>query len=434
MKLAPPDRFPGLSGDTLFRAGASLALAFLLWAWVTTQRDPPETRVFADLTLQTPELPEPQLEIAGELPQVTIEVVGPRSVVDSVSRAGLRPTLDVSEITGPGNYQAAVEVDLPAAARVESISPSRVPLVVDETASRSVHLDVPPPQIDDPTRRVGEIVPAVSEVTVSGPRRLVDNVQRVILPVDIGDRTDDFTADFVPMAVDGAGQPIPEVLILPTRVTTAVEVDQRGRSVPVLVQTVGNPAQGFETVGSVANPATVLLDGPDDVVADILSVVTAPIDISSATETVSVRTAIEGLPPDVRVVNPIDGTVVAVVQIRPRGVTQLLSDLPVRVSAVPDGFTATVEPATIGVVVFASEETTASISGGEISVSASAEGLGAGRHQVRPSVTVPPEVQWLRTEPEIVVVTLEPELPAVTPGRAQRTVPAATPETGTRGE
>jgi hypothetical protein len=147
-----------------------------------------------------------------------------------------------------------------------------------------------------------------------------------------------------------------------------------------------------------------------------------------------VRTAIEGLPPDVRVVNPIDGTVVAVVQIRPRGVTQLLSDLPVRVSAVPDGFTATVEPATIGVVVFASEETTASISGGEISVSASAEGLGAGRHQVRPSVTVPPEVQWLRTEPEIVVVTLEPELPAATPGRAQRTVPAATPETGTRGE
>src|SRR5687767_7207313 len=118
MRLEPPDRFPGLSGDTLFRAGASLALAFLLWAWVTTQRDPPETRVFADLTLQEPELAAPQLEIAGELPQVTVEVIGPRSVVDNVSRAGLRPTLDVSDVTGPGNYQATVEVDVPAAARV----------------------------------------------------------------------------------------------------------------------------------------------------------------------------------------------------------------------------------------------------------------------------------------------------------------------------
>ena len=417
----------------MFRAGASLALAFLLWAWVTTQRDPPETRVFADLTLQAPELPEPQLEIAGELPPVTVQVIGPRSVVDDVSRAGLRPTLDVSEVTGPGNYQTTVEVDVPAAARVESITPARVPLVVDETASRTVHLNVPPPQIDDPTRRVGEIVPAVSEVTVNGPKRLVDNVDQVILPVDIGDRTDDFTLDFVPLALDAAGQPIPEVSILPARVTTAVEVDQRGRSVPVLVQTVGNPAQGYETVGSVANPATVLLDGPDQVLADILSVVTVPVDISGATETVNARTGIVGLPPDVRVVNPVEGQVVAVVQIRPRGVSQLLSDIPVRVSQVPDGFTASVEPDTIGVVVFASEETTANISGDEISASASAEGLGAGRHQIRPSVTVPPEVQWLRTDPEVVVVTLEPDIPPATTARAQRSAPVATPGVA-RGE
>jgi hypothetical protein len=140
------------------------------------------------------------------------------------------------------------------------------------------------------------------------------------------------------------------------------------------------------------------------------------------------------LPEGVRVVNPVDGTVVAVVQIRPRGVTQLLSDIPVRIGAVPDGFTATVEPETIGVVVFASEETTANISGDEISVFVSAEDLGAGRHQLRPSVTVPPEVQWLRTEPETVVVNLEPELPPPTPGEAQPTIPAATPATESRGE
>jgi YbbR domain-containing protein len=406
---------------------ASLALAFLLWAWVTTQRDPPETRVFADLTLQAPVLPEP-LQIAGELPPVTIEVIGPRSVVDRVSRAGLRPSLNVSDVAGPGNYQAAVEVELPAAARIASVTPPRVPLVVDETTSRTMHLDVDPAQIDDPTRRIGEIVPEVSEVTVSGPKRLVDNVDQVVLPVDIGDRTDDFTADFVPMAFDGAGQPIPEAAVLPSRVTTTVEVEQRGRSVPVLVQTVGNPAQGYESVGSVANPATVLLDGPDEVLANILSVVTTPVNIDGETETVSTRVGLEDLPPDVRVVNPADGSVIAVVQIRPRGVTQLLSDLPVQVSNIPEGYTAAVEPATLGVVVFASEETMANLSGEDISASVSVEGLGAGRHQVRPSVTVPPEVQWLRTDPEVVVVTIEPEATTAPPTRAaRRSTPVATP-------
>ena len=428
--LPPVPRLTGLSGDAVFRAAASLALAFLLWAWVTTQRDPPETRVFADLTLQAPTLPEP-LQIAGELPSVTIEVIAPRSVVDRLSRSGLRPSLDVSEITGPGNYQAAVEVELPASARINSITPPRVALVVDETTSRTMHLEVDPVPIDDPTRRIDNIEPAVSEVTVSGPQRLVDNVARAVLPVDIGERTDDFTADFVPTAVDAAGQPIPEVAILPSRVTTTVVVEQRGRSVPVLVQTVGNPEQGYESVGSVANPATVLLDGPDEVLANILSVVTTPVDIDGATETVSTRVGLEDLPPDVRVVNPADGSVVAVVQIRPRGMTQLLNDLPVQVNGVPRGFTASVEPDRLGVVVFASEETMANLSGEEISVSVSAEGLGAGRHQVRPSVTVPPEVQWLRTEPEVVVVIIEPRATAVPVTRAARSAaPEATPEEG----
>jgi YbbR domain-containing protein len=429
MNLLPSGRLGAPSGDAVFRAVASLALAFLLWAWVTTQRDPPETRVYADLTLQEPELPEP-LQIAGELPTVTVEVIGPRSVVDRVSRAGLRPSLDVSNITGPGNYQAAIVVDLPAAARISNINPNRVALVVDETASRTMHLDVTPAQIEDPTRRIGEVEPEVSEVTVSGPKRLVDNVARVVLPVDIGDRTDDFTADFMPAALDAAGQPIPEVAILPSRVTTAVEVDQRGRAVPVLVQTVGNPAQGYEIVGSVANPATVLLDGPDEVLAEMLSVVTAPVDIEGATETVNMRSGLQELPDGVRVVNPIDGSVVAVVQIRPRGVTQILSDLPVRIRDVPEGFTATVEPEVLGVVVFASEETMASLSGDDIAASVSAQGLGAGRHQMRPRVTLPPEVQWLRTEPEIVVVNLEPAVAESAPAPTaptRRTAASATP-------
>ena len=423
MNVTPPERIGGARTEVIFRALASLALAFLLWAWVTTQRDPPETRVFADLTLAEPTLPEP-LQIAGELPTVTIEVLGPRSVMDRVSRAGLRPVLDVSQITAPGTYNAEVDVDLPAAARVTNITPSRIALVVDETASRTMHLDVQQAPLEDPTRRVGEIEPAVSEVTVSGPRRLVDNVTRVILPVDIGDRTDDFTVDFVPVALDAAGQPIPEVAILPSRVSTAVEVDQRGRSVPVLVQTIGNPAQGYEIVGSVANPATVLLDGPDEALANILSVVTTPIDIEGATDTVNVRTALQALPEGVRVVNPPDGSVVGVVQVRRRGVTQLLSDLPVTVTNVPDGFTATVEPASVGVVVFASEDTMASLSGSDMSTSVSAAGLGAGRHQLRPSVTVPPEVQWLRTEPEVVVVTLTRDSGAATPVAEDEPPPA----------
>ena len=64
MNVNPPERIGAARTEVVFRAIASLALAFLLWAWVTTQRDPPETRVFAELTLTDPTLPEP-LQIPG---------------------------------------------------------------------------------------------------------------------------------------------------------------------------------------------------------------------------------------------------------------------------------------------------------------------------------------------------------------------------------
>ncbi len=91
----------------------------------------------------------------------------------------------------------------------------------------------------------------------------------------------------------------------------------------------------------------------DEALANILSVVTAPIDVEGATDTVNVRTACcpAGSPRASASLNLPDGSVVGVIQVRRRGVTALLSDLPVTITNVPEGFTATVEPAAVGVVV-----------------------------------------------------------------------------------
>jgi hypothetical protein len=69
----------------------------------------------------------------------------------------------------------------------------------------------------------------------------------------------------------------------------------------------------------------------------------------------------------------------------------------------------------------------ANLSGTDISASVSTKGLTAGRHQVRPNVTLPPEVQWLRTEPEIVVVNLQRDIATPTTRVAARGGLLATP-------
>jgi YbbR domain-containing protein len=426
-RAVPADAAHGrIPADTITRLFISLLIALLLWGWVTTQRNPPLARTIAEVPISVPQLPG-DLQIGGELGNVTIEIEGPRSIVEGVVRADLEPTLDVSAVSGPNEYTVPVVVNLPPAVRVERIDPAQLSIVVDEQIGRTVPLDVVPEAPVDGSRQFGEITPDVSEVTVDGPRRLVDQVARVVLPVEMGDRTDDFTAQITPIALDADNQPIPEVSLRPRRVLTTVEVNASGRAVPVLIQTVGSPAPGYELGDGAVDPETVLLDGPEESLASIVSVQTEPISVDGARGTVSRQVGLTGLPPEVSLVDPTDGTVGVVIQVRQRGVTQTLPEQPVVVSGAGAGLEATVEPAAVSVVVDAAEDDLATLRTGDVIPRASVAGLGAGLHQVPLTVEVPAGVEWIRAEPATVQVMLRPAgLPtreAATPERERREMP-----------
>ncbi|MBA3415056.1 MAG: hypothetical protein H0U10_07530 [Chloroflexia bacterium] len=416
---------PRIPPDAATRLFISLLIALLLWGWVTTQLNPPQTLTIAEVPIAAPQLEE-GLQIGGELGNVTLQVEGPRSIVEGIDRTDLEPTLDLSAVAEPGEHTVPVVVALPPAIRLDRIDPPRLSIVVDRETARTVPLEVMAEEPADGTRRLGAITPDVSEVTVAGPQRLVDQVDRVLLAVEIGDRTSDFTGQFTAVAVNGDEQPIPEVEVRPRRVLTTVEVEAQGRSVPVLIQTVGSPAPGYELGDDAVNPASVLVAGPEDVLASLVSVQTEPISVEGATAAISTRVALTGLPTAVRVVEPADGLVSVVIQVSQRGVTQTLAEQPVLVTGVAPGLEAMVEPETVSVVVFAAEDALATLRTGDVTPRASADGLAAGTHQVPLTVAVPPGVQWIRVEPAMVQVTLRPLAP--TPAAA------ATPEEAGRRE
>jgi YbbR domain-containing protein len=389
------------------RLGISLLLALLLWGWVTTQRDPTVARDFASVPIDAPALPD-QLQIAGadDLGAVTLTVEGPRSAVDPLSRADVQPVLDLFEVTEPGAYTVQVDVPLPAPVRIVSMEPQQIGIVVDRTDSRTLPLMIQAEAPDDGSRQLGAIRPEYTEVTVTGPQRLVGEVDRVELPIEIGDRADDFTGQFTAVAVNADGQEIQEVDVRPRRIIADVEVVARGRNVPVLIQTEGSPAPGYEVVDRVVTPPTVVLDGPDETLADLVSVITEGVNLEGATEPFSVRVRLEGLPDGVRVVEPANGLVSVVVQVRQRGVTQTLAGQQVEVIDLAPGMRAEARPAAIDVVIFAGEETLATLRAGAVRASVSAAGLGPGSYQLPLAVAVPPGVQWLRTEPDVVQVTV----------------------------
>jgi YbbR domain-containing protein len=266
------------------------------------------------------------------------------------------------------------------------------------------------------------VIPSSSEVTLSGPASLLATVDRVELPVDIANRTTDFASTFTPVPVNAEGQPVANLIVNPSPVSATVEITARGKRVAVIVQLQGEPAPGFEVVDRLVNPSTVLVDGPAEILEGLITVNADVVDVSGAQDDVTQRVGIVGLPEGVTLLEPRQGQVDVVVQIRQRGVQQPLPSQQVSVVNLGPGLSAEISPADVQVTVIGSEQELEQLTPARLRVQVDLAGLGPGSYQLQPTVILPPNMEWTAIEPLTVTVT-------ITEGQAGggAATPAATP-------
>ncbi|MEA2515427.1 MAG: hypothetical protein QOJ59_4916, partial [Thermomicrobiales bacterium] len=306
----------------------------------------------------------------------------------------------------PGTYNVSIIVSAPDGVWRRQSMPARVQIQVEESVAKQFSI-VPEVAGDvGPNRRVGQIVPEVSDVTVRGPSSVVARVARVVLPVTIGSQTRDFVGSFTPEARDKDGQAVTEVSISPASITATVPIEAAGKSIAVFTQLVGTPAPGLDVLDRAVNPSTVLVEGPKELLDSLVFVQTQPVDITAATGPVSRRVGLEGLPEGVRVIDPADGRVEVSVQIGQRGVRQELPGLQVDVINLGSELLADVTPGDVTVVVVTSADVLAQLKAEDLIVQVDVSGLGPGEHLLRPIVSLPPNVQWISTDPAVVAVTI----------------------------
>lgn len=394
------------------RLVSSLILATMLWGYVSLITDPEETQSFAGLELAPLDDLEDDLILTSAPPDITVRLTGPESVIEDISPTEITVRLDLEDLDGPVDfYQARVRIEAPDGVRRAVADPSFVRIAVAQLAEPVDFalepefvglLENTPLQADTPQAEV-------STVRVSGAIAVVERVARVILPVEIGNRTQSFTDSFVPVALDAAENPIPEAIIDPATVSADVSIVTRGHSAPVLIRISGAPAIGYDVREQRTLPQSVLLDGPEEALRSIFYVNTLPLDITGETETVAESVAIDiaSLPDGVTILQPTSGQVQAIVQISPQSSPpQSLPGQLVQVVGLDAGLTAVSGPPEIAVVVETSTEQIEQLELGDIIVSVDATGLTAGTYQLSPSVSVPSEMSWIRTDPEVVTITI----------------------------
>ena len=389
------------------RFAVSFVLAALLWGWVTQLQDPyvSETRRFEGLEVQAGPLPG-SLQLVSALPTADVTLGGSKSLIDDTGRAEVSVSIDTSMVTGPGSYTVPIVVDAPDVSE-ESVEPETVNIQVDQRVTRVFPLTLQNVSEPDATRRVENVVPEVSQVTVSGPSSAIGRVAEIVLPITVGEEVSDFDALFSPYAADASRQQITEIEILPSQIRTSVSVRTRGKSVSVIPNVVGVPAQGWTITDRRADPDTIVVDGPPEALEDLLFVNTEPVDVSDTTNSVGVEVGIADLPNGVTVIEPAGGLIDVRVALEDSSIsTQTLASMPVVATGTGEGLSASFTPATIAIEVTAPIDILQGMTPEDVTAIVDLSGLGPGTHVVRPVVTVPAGASWLSNDPPTVRVTI----------------------------
>lgn len=410
----------------------SLALAMILWGWVTQLQDPYKDKIFYNVPIMTSNLQD-NLQVITTLPAATVTLSGAASDLKSIPAVTV--SLDASNITKPGEYRVPVHVKDVGGISSRKVDPKEVQIQVEETQSKVFPLDVDTATLaTNDSRRIANVKPNVSQVTATGPSSGVERIAKVILPVAVDQHTSTFTSDFTPVAVDANGQQIPEVTLLPATVTAEVTIETRGKQVSVVPQIVGIPAEGYSVQQRAAFPDTIIVDGPQAELDKLLFVDTDPVDISGESKSISRRVGIANLPKGLTIVTPTDGTVEVRVAIEDTtSQATVFSAITIEPLGLKSSLTAEITPHQLDVSVHAPRSLLQSLEAQDVKVIADLSGLGPGTYTVEPKVIVPQGVTWLGNKPDRVTVKITStsatpvSTPKATPGTPVGTIDRPTP-------
>lgn len=274
----------------------AFVVAFSMWYYVITVVSPEQERPFSNVpvTLEG----ESQLRERGLMlisdpnPTVRVELKGSRQDLNNLNSGNLTLTADLSGIFDAGEYQLGYSVEYPGnipsgSVTVMNKEPSAVTVVVAERITRNIPVqlefvgdaaegfiaDKPQAELD------------YQEVSITGPKETVDQIDHAYVRVDCTDRTETITESYRFELQDADGNPVDAALI-----TTNVE--QVKVRVPVFLTkrldlvVTANPGGGAtaETSSIVIEPAYIDVSGSESALKDLSEIILGTLNLGEITD------------------------------------------------------------------------------------------------------------------------------------------------------
>jgi YbbR domain-containing protein len=330
--------------------------------------------------------------LTGELGTVEVTYRAAASAAGSVTVSTFSASVDLSayDMAQAGEPQLLpVEVrSLDDDVTVLEAAPLEVSVILDRLGARSVRVVVERGEVP-PGLAVGstEVMPATVQAQGPESRLRLVTVALARVRIDPSGINVEEQVDLVPVDVDG--EPVAAVELSPGTVTVQIEVStaETSRTVPVAPDLVGSPPTGLTLTSVSAEPAAVTLFGPPEVLAEIASVATAPIDLATITSDGTIDVALI-LPDETRLAAGAEASVQVAINVDVEFASRTILAGPV-CQNVGAGLTCEPQVAQVSVTVSGTRSAVAALTPAQVTPVLNMAGLTEGSHQVTPTVNLP---------------------------------------------
>lgn len=384
----------------------ALILALTIWVVAMREQNPMVQDHFPQgIPIEVKNQGEDLLILGDFEEEVTLLIRAPQKVWGDLGAEEFHAYIDLADL-GVGTHEVPVKVQHPGTVRVVEKSPKAISITLDKAAQRQFGVRV---------NILGEIpvgykygVPLVtpSQVVVSGPQSLVDQVEAVVIDLQLRGEKATIEKAFEPWPQNRIGGTVSGVEISPPQVMVQLPIEQESgyRDVSVKVVPEGTVASGYWISDIRVNPSTVTVYGDPQRVSELPGFLeTEPVDVEGANANLTRSVALV-LPEDISLLGV--GRVLVRISVSP-----VLGGQTIRVSptlqGLAPGLGATVSPETVEVILAGPLADLSALQAGDVQVLLDLLDLGPGTYKISPQVVKPDslEVQSIVPDQLEVVIT-----------------------------
>lgn len=404
----------------------ALVLGFAVWMSAVTAADPDETRAPLNVPLEIIGQ-DPSLIITNGIP-VSIEVSlrAPHSVWEQLTTQenAVRAVLDLSRFSA-GEHELPVQIQISVRpVQIVFVNPATVTVKLEPLAVQTLPVSLSLSGQPAIGYQAGEVTIEPTEVIISGPQSLVDEVARARVLLSLDDVRESIEQDMEIEIVDAQNVALEGITINPESVHVSIPLSQQGgfRDVAVKVVVRGQVAAGYrlENISVFPPVITVFAEDPELVSALPGVVDTQPLEMQDAKQDITTRLALN-LPENVTMVGT-EGpqTVQVQVAISPIQTSLTLLNQPIKLIGLPEELAAQISTQTVDVIISGPLPVLEVLTPQDITVTVDVSGLDIGTHQLTPKLETLVESVFeesiLPGTVEVILSLPPTPTPAVTPG------------------